>query len=131
MERDEQSHYEKQRPEQPEGWAWKETGAQGPGWYPPVVEAPVDSSGEHLALCPVDTDRAPGAPVAYAAAADADALVFQLLDRSPATLEAVERLNDSCFEAPGLAPIFELAYEFCGKTANKQYLNPMWVYRAS
>ena len=121
--------YRKQRLDGPEGWTWKETGARGPAWYPPIVEGDVDTGGEHLALCPVDGDRAPGEPVAYAGAGEGDALFFHRLARNAEVDEAVERLNDSCFEEVGDPPLFELAYEFCGKSANKLYLNPMWVYR--
>lgn len=121
--------YRRLRPEGPEGWIWKETGARGPTWYPPIAEGEVDRGGEHLALHRVDSGRVPdGDALAYAAAADDDALFFQIVDRCGETAESVERLNDSCFDEMGSGPTFDLAYEFCGKTANKSYLNPMWVY---
>ena len=126
---DKPTKYRKFRPNQPEGWVWKETGAKGPSWYPPIVEHEVDEEAEHLALCPVDESRAPGDPVALAAPGEGDALFVQFLLRSPEVLEAVERLWDHSFQDVGEIPIFELAYEFAGSTANKDYLNPMWVYR--
>lgn len=126
---DEPGKYKKHAPEAPAGWVWKEQGARGPTWYPPIREAAVDAGGEHLALCTLVGDREPDVVVARAGFDEADELVFQLLDRSAATVEAVERLNDSCFEELGSPPTFELAYDWSKKTANKQYLDPMWVYR--
>lgn len=126
---DEPTKYRKFRMEQPDGWTWKETGARGPSWYPPVAEAVVDAAAEHLALCPVNDAREPGAPVALAGAADGDALVFSVLERSESTMEGIVRLNDASFDEVGVAPCFDLAYDFAKTTANQRYLNPMWVYR--
>ena len=122
--------YERTRPEGAEGWTWRETGPRGPSWYPPVREDAVDPAGEHLELRRVGPDREPVGPVlARAGAAAGDVLVFEVLERSDEVLEAVEYLNGAAFEEIGEPPLFDVAYEVAGGTANRLYADPMWVYR--
>ena len=101
--------FKKQQLDRPgAGWHRMETGPRGPAWYPPVTEGAVDPTKEHLALCPLDSDRKPGAPVALVGCRDDDTLFVQYLDRSAETVEGVERLFYSCFEEVGVLPVFEL-----------------------
>ena len=123
--------YHRTRPTPPaEGWRWLETGPHGPTWYPPVVRAAVDPRSEHLELSVVTEDRQPGTPLARAGAGPDDILVVELLDESPETMEAVERLFDVSFEELGTPAAFDLAYDHASSTANLEYANPAWCYRA-
>jgi hypothetical protein len=128
MSEDEPGRYHKFRTAQPPGWSWKDIGPAGPSWYPPVQRGAVDRSGEHLALCVAGPDREPGAELALVGEGEGAALFFEVLTEGVTTSEAIELLNDTCFEEVGDAPSFELAYEFHKKSQNRLYLDPFWVY---
>jgi len=123
------TQYAKQRLDSPgAGWQWRDLGPKGPGWYPPIVEGVVDTSREHMALCPLDDGRTPGDALALVGAHADDTLFVQILTASEATTEGVERLFFTSFQDPGFPPLFELAYEFSQRAPNKMYSNPMWIY---
>ena len=129
MSEDDPGRYHKFRTDQPPGWSWKDIGPSGPSWYPPIQLGSVDRAGEYLALCAAGPDRAPGVELALAGVGTGDELLFEVLREDAATSEAIELLNDTCFEEVGDAPSFELAYEFHKKSQNQLYLDPFWVYR--
>ena len=110
------------------GWRWEDVGPRGPHWYPPILEGDVDTSSEHLVLCRVDASRNPGDVLALVGIHDEEHLHVCYLNQSQDTKDAVERLFNSCFDDLGSPACFELAYVFVGKTANREYSNPMWIY---